>query len=229
MKKLIVSLQLIVFLSVFGCGGMLRCPEPLAYYQPLKEPSSYRLAIGKFVNKSFARYPLFITGRELQELFQDELQRNRVFQDVFVVRVKKRDDEKAIEEKARAGNADLLMDGEISESECHFVGSNALAAPMYLLIGTIFGFPIGFNIKAQTWEGKADVIYRIRDIKTGKVLTSRRIEAKAYRNFSIWEERTERQLNKNYVRRMLTPLVLQNLKASIVKDICQNLKRGQQQ
>jgi hypothetical protein len=221
LKRFLICLNLLTFISFLGCGGMLRCPEPLKFYKPLQNPLDHSLAIGKFENKSYARYPLFISGRELQELFQDELQKNRVFKDVFTVRIKKRDDEKAIEQKAIESDADLLMEGEISESECHFVGSNQLAVPMYLLI---IAFPLSFNIKAQTWEGKSEVIYRIREIETGKVVFSRRIEAKAYKNFSIWDERTERHLNKNYVRRMLTPLVLQNLKTAVAKDLVLNFK-----
>jgi hypothetical protein len=88
---------------------------------------------------------------------------------------------------------------------------------MYLMLPI---FPLAFNLKAQTWQGAAEVVYHIREIKTDKVLLARRVQAVAYRNFSVWEERTERQLNKNFVRRTLTPLVLQNLKSAVTKDIC---------
>jgi hypothetical protein len=211
-KKIIAWVQLIPFVFVFGCGGMRTPPPPLTFHQPPEKPFGHSLAIGRFEDKSFARYPLFITGTDLQDIFQYELERNRVFMNVFSVHIGKKDDRRAIEEKALEGKANLIMEGELSESVCRFVGSNEL------------GIPLGFSIKAQTWQGGAEVIYRIRDIKTEKVLLARRIQAVAYRNFSIWEERTERQLNKNYVRRMLTPLVLQNLKTAVVQDIVTNFK-----
>lgn len=221
MKKVIACIQIFMFLSVFGCRGMLHPPPLLRFYQPRKNPLKHNLAIGRFVDKSFARYPLFISGKELQELFQNELERNRVFRDVFAVNIKKKDDQNAIDEKATQEGADLIMEGEISESECLFIGSNALGIPMYAII---IIFPISFNIKAQTWEGKAEVIIRVRELETDKIVYHRRVEAVAYKNFSIWEERTERQLSRNYVRRMLTPLVLQNLKAAVARDFTIGLK-----
>ena len=221
MKRTIALIQLAAFVSVFGCRGMLHPPPPLTFKQPRATPLNHVLAIGKFEDKSFARYPLFITTSEIRDLFQDEIEKNRVFKDVFVVPIRKKDTAETIAQRALKGKADLIMEGEISESKCFFIGSNALGIPMYALI---IIFPLAFNIKAQTWEGKAEVIYRIREIKSGKVLFSRRVEASAYRNFSIWDERTERQMNKNYVRRMLTPLVLQNLKAAVAKDITLNFK-----
>ncbi len=224
MKKTIACLQLVLFVFTFGCGGMMTPPPPLTFNQPLSKPFTHSLAVGKFEDKSFARYPLFITGSDLQDLFQYELEKNRAFMNVFSVNIDKKDDRKAIEEKALAGKANLIMEGELSESLCKFVGSNELGIPMYILIGTVLGIPLGFNIKAQTWQGAAEVVYRIRDIKTDKILLSRRVQAVAYRNFSVWEERTERGTNKNFVRRMLTPLVLQNLKVAIVKDVIANFK-----
>lgn len=217
-------LQLLLFVSTFGCGGMMTPPPPLTFNQPLSKPFTHSLAVGKFEDKSFARYPLFITGSDIQDLFQYELERNRAFMNVFSVNIDKKDDRRAIEEKALAGKANLIMEGELSESLCKFVGSNELGVPMYLLIGTVLGIPLGFSIKAQTWQGAAEVIYRIRDIKTDKVLLSRRVQAVAYRNFSVWEERTERGNNKNFIRRMLTPLVLQNLRVAVVKDVIANFK-----
>ena len=224
MKKIIACVQLFFFVFLFGCGGMMTPPPPLTFNQPLSKPFGHALAIGKFTDKSFARYSLFITGSDLQDLFQYELEKNHVFMNVFSVSVDKKDDRRAIEKKALEGKANLIMEGELSESVCKFMGSSELGIPMYLLIGTVLGFPLGFNIKAQTWQGGAEVIYRIRDIKTEKVLLARRVQAVAYRNFSIWEERTERQTNKNFVRRMLTPLVLQNLKTAVVKDVISNFK-----
>lgn len=224
MKKIIARAQLVLFMFTFGCGGMMTPPPPLTFNQPLSKPLTHSLAVGKFEDKSFARYPLFITGSDLQDLFQYELEKNRVFMNVFSVTVNKKDDRKAIEEKALAGKANLIMEGELSESLCRFVGSNELGIPMYILIGSVLGIPLGFNIKAQTWQGAVEVIYRIRDIKTDKVLLTRRVQAVAYRNFSIWEERTERGTNKNFVRRMLTPLVLQNLKVAVVKDVIANFR-----
>jgi hypothetical protein len=223
-KKFLALVQLTAFITLLGCNGMLHPPATVKFYQPREEPIAHKLAIGPFEDNSFARYPLFITSRELQDLFQDETERNHCFNEVFTVRQKSKEDMAAVETKAVDAGADLIMTGEISESECHFVGSNALGIPMYLLIGTIFGFPIGFNIKAQTWEGVAEVIYSIKEIKTGDTLYSKRVSARAFKNFSIWDERTERQTNKNFVRRMLTPLVLQNLKAAVAKDICQNFE-----
>lgn len=224
MKKLIAYIQLAVFACILGCGGMNTCPPPLFYNHPLTAPLGHNLAIGRFVDKSFARYPLFITGHDIQETFQDELERNSIFHRSFIVPIEKKDDPEAIDGKALSGKADLIMEGEISESMCRFVGSNSYGVPMYLLIGTFFGFPLGFNIKAQTWQGGAEVYYRIRDLKTQKVLLSRRVQAIGYRNFSIWEERTERGVNKNYVRRMLTPLIEKNLQAAVAKDIIDNFK-----
>ncbi|MCX6340433.1 MAG: hypothetical protein NTX71_11045 [Candidatus Aureabacteria bacterium] len=224
MKKIIACVQLFFFVFLFGCGGMMTPPPPLTFNQPLSKPFGHALAIGRFTDKSFARYSLFITGSDLQDLFQYELEKNHVFMNVFSVSVDKKDDRRAIEKKALEGKANLIMEGELSESVCKFMGSSELGIPMYLLIGTVLGFPLGFNIKAQTWQGGAEVIYRIRDIKTEKVLLARRVQAVAYRNFSIWEERTERQTNKNFVRRMLTPLVMQNLKTAVVKDVISNFK-----
>jgi len=223
-RKIIACVQLFLFVFVFGCGGMMTPPPPLTFNQPPTKPFGHALAIGRFTDKSFARYSLFITGSDLQDLFQYELERNRVFMNVSAVNIGKKDDRRAIEEKALERKANLIMEGELTESVCRFVGSNELGIPMYLLIGSVLGFPLGFNIKAQTWQGGAEVIYRIRDIKTEKVLLARRVQAVAYRNFSIWEERTERQTNKNFVRRMLTPLVLQNLKTAVVQDIATNFK-----
>ncbi|MCX6358114.1 MAG: hypothetical protein NT045_09645 [Candidatus Aureabacteria bacterium] len=222
MKKSLVWLQLAMFSTVFGCGGMMHPPPPLTYNQPRATPFGHTVAIGRFAEKSFARHPLFISGHELQEILQDELERNHIFRNVFVVPIDKKADRESIDGTAIDGKADLILEGEISESMCRFMGSNALGIPMYLLIGSFFGFPLGFNIKAQTWQGGAEVIYRIREIKTEKVLLARRVQAVAYRNFSIWEERTERGPNKNYVRRMLTPLVEANLKAALIKDIAAN-------
>lgn len=224
MKKTLVVIQLAVFMSVFGCGGMNTPPPPITYYQPLEKPFGHTLAIGKFTDKSFARYPLFITGHDLQELFQDELERNRVFRAVFTVSVDKKDDKDSIDNKALAQKANLIMEGDLSESKCVAIGGNSWVVPSYLLIGTLLGLPLGFNIKAQTWQGGAEVIYRIREIKTEKMLLVRRVQAVAYKNFSIWEERTERGVNKNYVRRMLSPLVEQNLKAAVTRDICEQFK-----
>lgn len=222
MKRIISLALLPMFICVFGCGGMLHTPPPVTFYQPLEKPFGHNLAIGKFEEKTFARYPLFISSNDLQDLFQDELERNRVFRDVFSVNIGKKDTASTIDEKALEGKADLIMEGEITESFCRFMGSNELGMPMYMLIATIFGFPLGFNIRAQTWEGAAEVVYRIREIKTDKILLNRRVQAVAYRNYSIWEERTERQLNKNFIRRTLTPLVLQNLKAAVTRDIVAN-------
>lgn len=224
MKKIIACAQLVLFMFTFGCGGMMTPPPALTFNQPLSKPFPHSLAVGKFEDKSFARYPLFITGSDLQDLFQYELEKNRAFMRVFSVTVNKKDDRRAIEEKALAGKANLIMEGELGESLCRFVGSNELGIPMYILIGSVLGIPLGFNIKAQTWQGAAEVTYRIRDIKTDKVLLSRRVQAVAYRNFSIWDERTERGTGKNLVRRMLTPLVLQNLKAAVVKDVISNFR-----
>ena len=113
------------------------------------------------------------------------------------------------------------MDGELTESLCRFQGWNSLGPAVALAYPL---FPISFNIKAQTWQGAAEVVYRIREIKTDKVMLNRRVQAVAYRNFSIWEERTERQLNKNFIRHSLTPPVLQNLKTAVAKDILTNFK-----
>jgi hypothetical protein len=217
MKRIVACVQVLVFLTAFGCGGMNNPPPPVTFYQPREKPFGHNLAIGKFEDKSFARYSLFITGKDLQELFQDELERNRVFRDVFAVNIDKKDERQAIDEKALEGKANLIMEGELTESLCRFVGSNSLGVPMYLMLPI---FPLAFNLKAQTWQGAAEVVYHIREIKTDKVLLARRVQAVAYRNFSVWEERTERQLNKNFVRRTLTPLVLQNLKSAVTKDIC---------
>ncbi|MDD5555765.1 MAG: hypothetical protein PHN82_00780 [bacterium] len=225
MKRIVASLQLALYATVFGCGGMLHPPPPLTFREPLERPFGHVLAVGRFEDKSFARYPLFISGRNLQDLFVDELERNRAFRDVFAVTIEKKDTPDGIDEKALAGKADVILEGELTESLCRFVGSNALGVPMYILIGTVLGFPLGFNIRAQTWQGAAEIVYRIREIKTGRVLLARRVQAVAYRNFSIWEERTERQLNKNFVRRTLTPLVLQNLKSAVARDICDHFPR----
>jgi len=224
MKKFLACLQLLTFACVFGCGGMNTPPPPLTFYQPLQKPFIHNLAIGKFTDKSFARYPLFISSHDLQDIFQDSLERNKVFRGVVKAPINKKDDQENIDDKALALGADLIMEGEISESMCRFVGSNSWGIPMYMLIGSIFGFPLGFAIKAQTWQGGAEIYYRIRDIKTEKVLLSRRVQAVAYQNFSIWQERTERGLNKNFVRRMLTPLVEHNLASAVTKDIVDNFK-----
>jgi len=224
MKKIVACAQLFLFAFVFGCGGMNTCPPPLTYSHPLEKPFGHVLAIGRFVDKSFARYPLFLTGHDVQELLLDDFERNNVFHTVFTVPIERKDDPETIDDKALAGKANLIMEGEISESMCRFVGSNGWGVPMYLLIGSFFGFPLGFNIKAQTWQGGAELYYRVRDIKTDKVLVSRRVQAIAYRNFSIWEERTERGVNKNYVRRMITTLIEQNLKAALTKHICDKFK-----
>ncbi|HQM53534.1 MAG TPA: hypothetical protein PLI86_10530, partial [bacterium] len=167
----------------------------------------------------FARYPLFIGVDELREVIQDEIERNKAFMNVITLPIDKDATPRDVEEKALAAKANLLMEGELNESLCRFEGWNSMGVPVAL---TYIIFPISFNIKAQTWQGAAEVVYRIREIKTGRVLLNRRVQAVAYRNFSIWEERTERQLNKNFIRHSLTPLVLQNLKSAITKDIVTN-------
>lgn len=220
MKKLVACMHFALLLVLFGCsGGMDTPPAPLTYYNPPAQPFGHRLAIGRFEDKSFARYPLFIGTDELREVLQDELERNKAFTAIFTVPIEKNDDRARIEEKALAAKANLLMEGELNESLCRFEGWNSMGVPVAL---TYILFPISFNIKAQTWQGAAEVVYRIRDIKTERVLLNRRVQAVAYRNFSIWEERTERQLNKNFIRHSLTPLVLQNLKTAVTKDIITN-------
>ncbi len=219
MKK---ALFLSALLALPGCGGGLNNPPaPLTYYNPPEKPFGHSLAIGRFQDKSFARYPLFIGIDEMREVFQDELERNKAFMNVFTLPLEKDDDRARIEEKALAGKANLLMDGELTESLCRFQGWNSLGPAVALAYPL---FPISFNIKAQTWQGAAEVVYRIREIKTDKVMLNRRVQAVAYRNFSIWEERTERQLNKNFIRHSLTPPVLQNLKTAVAKDILTNFK-----
>lgn len=221
MKRTAACLPLLLLTAVFGCGGMNTVPPPVTYYNPPDKPLGHSLAIGRFQDKSFAQYPLFIDGDNLREVFQDELERNKVFMDVFTVPIEKNDDRARIEEKAMAGKANLLMEGEINESLCRFEGWNSEAA----LVGlTILAFPIAFNFKAQTWMGAAEVVYRIREIKTDRLLLHRRVQAVAYRNFSVWEERTERQLNKSFIRHHLTPPVLQNLKTAVTRDILENFK-----
>lgn len=222
MKRALACLSILLVMTVFGCGGGINTPPPpLTYYNPPDKPFGHSLAIGRFQDKSFARYSLFIGVDELREVFQDELERNKAFMNVFTLPLEKNDDRARIEEKALDGKANLLMEGELTESLCRLEGWNSMGVPVAL---TYIIFPISFNIKAQTWQGAAEVVYRIRDIKTDRVLLNRRVQAVAYKNFSIWEERTERQLNKNFIRHSLTPPVLQNLKTAITKDILTNFK-----
>jgi len=219
-KRILVSVQLLLLGLLLGCGGGMNTPPPpLAFYAPPEKPFGHSLAIGIFQDKSFARYPLFIGVDELREVIQDEIERNKAFMNVITLPIDKDATPRDVEEKALAAKANLLMEGELNESLCRFEGWNSMGVPVAL---TYIIFPISFNIKAQTWQGAAEVVYRIREIKTGRVLLNRRVQAVAYRNFSIWEERTERQLNKNFIRHSLTPLVLQNLKSAITKDIVTN-------
>ena len=220
MKRILVSVQLLLLGLLLGCGGGMNTPPPPpAFYAPPEKPFGHSLAIGIFQDKSFARYPLFIGVDELREVIQDEIERNKAFMNVITLPIDKDATPRDVEEKALAAKANLLMEGELNESLCRFEGWNSMGVPVAL---TYIIFPISFNIKAQTWQGAAEVVYRIREIKTGRVLLNRRVQAVAYRNFSIWEERTERQLNKNFIRHSLTPLVLQNLKSAIAKDIVTN-------
>ena len=61
MKRTLACLLLFLLPAVFGCGGGINTPpRPLTYYNPPDKPFGHGLAIGRFQDKSFARYPLFI-------------------------------------------------------------------------------------------------------------------------------------------------------------------------
>lgn len=202
-----------------GCAGRLHTPPPATFSQPRENPLRHTLAIGRIPDRSFARYPLFITERELQTFLTEGFQKNRVFTRVFPVRAKKDEIPETIRKEAARRDADLILEGELLESKCRFSGRNILAVPMYILNALIFGFPLGFNIDAKTWEGHAEFSYVIRDLFTGEIRFSGTAEAHACKNFSRWDELTERQANKNFIRRQLTPLVIHNLTAEVLRDI----------
>ena len=58
MKRILVSVQLLLLGLLLGCGGGMNTPPPpLAFYAPPEKPFGHSLAIGIFQDKSFARYP----------------------------------------------------------------------------------------------------------------------------------------------------------------------------
>ena len=222
-KKIAIA---IVLLVATGCHGIMVPPAPLMFGPPAENRLRYRFAVPPPTN--IEKHPFTLYGRKttIQKRIIRVINAYSRFSTCIPIPKNKSGTVTGELKYARKKRADFLLRTNIPLFQGSFQGRNARVIPAYMLMFTFFGIPLACDVDAKTWRGEAIMDIKVIECSSGKQIYSSAISAGALYNFSLYEEKMERDFGRTEIRYMLGGIVLNNLMVSLIDDLNENFTRS---